>query len=265
MKPALSIRLYVCGIALAFAVCVPVNAQDWSVTATGTIEASGTGLDNAGLFGAAGSSLVGDTYTETITTNPLLNSTTACASATCAGTIGGLNNPAYDPGAAYTLTTTINGDSFKLTETTPFLNYAYLIDALSKHDTSTTLQDQVFQGTQSSGCASPSGTCVSSYILAYSLTNPFVMNFNHAINASGGLDPGSNTYFAWVENNGTPSGLTTIFYGSINTLSVRPMGGNPGGQSSVNGVPEPSTFSLLAIALIGVAIGCISRRTHARE
>jgi hypothetical protein len=249
---------------------VPVNAQDWSVTVTGTIGApttSGTGFDNAGLFGAAGSSLVGDAYTETITTDPLLNSTVACASATCAGTIGGLNNPAYGPGAAYTLTTTVNGESFKLAETVPFLNYAYLIDALSKHDTSTTLQDQVFQGTQSSGRASPSGTCVSSYILAFSLTNAFVhnLNFNHAINASGRLDPGSNTYFAWVENNGIPSGLTTIFYGSISTLSVRSTGGDPGLQSLVNGVPEPSTFSLLALALIGMAITRISRRTHASD
>jgi hypothetical protein len=243
---------------VATAACLPLHAQDWTVTVTGTIEApttSGTGFDNAGLFGAADSSIVGDKYTETMTTNPLLNSTTACSSASCSGTIGGLNNPAYGPGAAYTLTTTVNGDSFKLTETTPYLNYAYLLDALSKHDTSTTLQDQVYQGTQSSGCASPSGPCISSYILAYSLTNAFVhnLNFDHAINASAGLDPGSNTYFAWIENNGTPSGLTTIFYGSIITLSVRPTGEDAVGYS-VKGVPEPSTFALFAFGLVGLGV-----------
>jgi hypothetical protein len=150
----------------------------------------------------------------------------------------------------------VNGDSFKLTETTPYLNYAYLIDALSRHDTSTTLQDQVYQGTQSNACASPSGPCISSYILAYSLTNAFVhnLNFNHAINASTGLDPGSNTYFGWIENNGTPSGLTTIFYGSISTLSVRSIAEDPAVGYSGKGVPEPGTLALFAFALVGLGL-----------
>jgi hypothetical protein len=256
MKPALSAQLRVTGLALAVAVCLPLRAQDWSVTVTATIEApttAGSGFDNAGLFGAAGANLVGDTYTETITTNPLLNSTTDCASLSCAGTIGGLDNPAYGPGAAYTLTTTINGVSFNLTESTPFLNHAYLIDALSINDTSTTLQDQLFQDARSSGCALPITTCVSSYILAYSLTNPFVPNlsFNQQINASGGFDPGANTYFAYTQNDGTPSGLTTIFYGSIDTLTV----------SQASGVPEPATFSLLALALAGMALTRIRRHS----
>ena len=64
---------------------------------------------------------------------------------------------------------------------------------------------------------------------------------------------------------GASSGLTTIFYGSISTLSVRSTGGDPGLQSLVNGVPEPSTFSLLALALIGMAVTSISRRTHASD
>jgi opacity protein-like surface antigen len=231
------------------------QAQDWTVTVTGTIEApttSGTGFDNAGLFGAVGSSLVGDTYIETITTDPLLNSTTDCASLSCGGTIGGLDNPAYGPGAAYTLTTTVNGVSFNLTESTPFLNRAYLIDALSINDTSTTLQDQLYQDVRSSGCALPTTTCVYSYILAYSLTNPFVPNlsFNQQITASGIFDPGANTYFAYTVFNGTPSGLTTIFYGSIDTLSV-----NQG-----SGVPEPATFSLLALGVAGMALTRVRRR-----
>jgi hypothetical protein len=60
-------RLTSLSLVIAALASVPLQAQGWSVTVTGTIDApttSGTGFDNAGLFGVAGSSLVGDTYTE---------------------------------------------------------------------------------------------------------------------------------------------------------------------------------------------------------
>ena len=250
MKPSLSALL--CSSLVASAACPPLDAQDWTITATGTIEAptpSGTGFDNAGLFGAAGSSLVGDTYTETITTDPALNSSIACNSPTCFGTIGGVPNN-IGPGAPYRLSVTVNGVPFTWTESAPYLNEAYLIDALSKHDTSTTLQDQVYQEADSGNCNS---FCVYSYILAHSLTKAFVhnLNFNHAINASDSLDPGSNTYFDYTLQNGTPLGITTIFYGSISTLSVRSMGGDP---APVNGVPEPDILWLMLAGLAGLAL-----------
>ena len=59
MKRLISLLVLV----IAGLAAVPLQAQDWSVTVTGTIEApttAYTGFDNAGLFGAAGSSIVGD-------------------------------------------------------------------------------------------------------------------------------------------------------------------------------------------------------------
>jgi hypothetical protein len=91
---------------------------------------------------------------------------------------------------------------------------------LSINDTTTTLQDQAYQQIDSNGCYSESLACTASYILAYSLTTPFVpmLSFTQSITASTGLDPGSNTYFAFRNS----SGVSTLFYGSISTLSINP-------------------------------------------
>jgi hypothetical protein len=70
-------------LAVAALLTVRLASQASTVTVTGTIQApttSGSGFDNAGLFGPARASLVGDAYTETITTDPSLNSTIACNS-----------------------------------------------------------------------------------------------------------------------------------------------------------------------------------------
>jgi len=82
-----------------------------------------------------------------------------------------------------------------------------------------TLPDQVYQEADS-GNLNTFG--VFSYIVACSLTTPFVpnLNLNQPMNQSGGFDPGSNTSFNYTPQNGTPAGITTIFFGSIDTLSV---------------------------------------------
>lgn len=217
------------------------HAQAWTVSATGTIYAD-SGV-NSGLFAPLGTSLIGDTYTETITTDLSQNGEIACSTISCAGTVGG---SAYGvPGAAYTLTMKINGVSYTQTETNPTINYGYLIDGLSVHDTSTTLQDQVQQQVSSSGCPFPGfQTCTNAYILAYSTTTPFVpnLNFKQAITASSGLDSGSNAYFSYQ-----PSGAgdpTLQVYGSIKQLTV-------------NAAPEidsNSAISALVLLVGGVVV-----------
>jgi hypothetical protein len=91
---------------------------------------------------------------------------------------------------------------------------------LSINDTTTTLQDVANQEIDSNGCNSVQAACTVSYILAYSLTTPFVpmLSFTQSITASTGLDPGSITYFAFRSS----SGVSTLFYGSISNLSINP-------------------------------------------
>ena len=63
---------------LLAAVCLgalPAMAAPWTITVTGTVYSDGPygSPDQTGLFGNPGESLVGFAYTQTITTDPLLN------------------------------------------------------------------------------------------------------------------------------------------------------------------------------------------------
>jgi hypothetical protein len=204
---------------------------------------TGSWDDNVGLFGPVAGQLGGLAYTITITTDPTLNPQVDCDSISCTGTVGGSgygpygpNNP--NPAAPYTIVTTVNGVSFTQTEQNPWFNRAYQINALSIYDTLTTLQDQTYQQLISAGCGnSRAPNCVNAYVLAYSLSTPFVAvrDFNRSFVISSGLDPGSNAYFSFE----TTAGLQTRFQGSIDTLSVI-------------GVPEPATLGLLGLGLAGV-------------
>jgi hypothetical protein len=196
-------------------------AQAWTVVASGVIsEDLDHAIDDAGLFVAPGGSLSGLTYTETITTDPQQNGHPECVGdVSCLERDGG-NYYGDHSGAAYTITTTVNGVSYTQTESSPYLNRSYLIDALSINDTTTTIQDVANQEIDSNGCSSVYAACTVSYILAYSLTTPFVpmLSFTQSITASTGLDPGSITYFAFRNS----SGASTLFYGSISSLSINP-------------------------------------------
>jgi PEP-CTERM motif len=213
-------------------------AQAWVITATGTIYSDGPygTPDQTGLFGTPGLSLVGYAYTQTITTDPLLNTFFTESIPYYHQSYGGAGIGGCC-GAPYTITTTVNGVTYTQTESNPYINRSYLIDGLS---TGLYPADQVFQEVDSSGCSSGYGPCTSSYILAYSFQTAFVpsLDFEQSLIASSELDPASNTYFLF-RNGPTQQGSVnqyTVFYGSISTISIDP-------------VPEPSTLVVLASGL----------------
>ncbi len=193
----MDLRLIVGLVAYGLAASDLATADTWTITASGVIGSiGGQNYDNAGLFGPSGASLTGDSYIETISTDPLLNTGLGtCGNISCRGTIGGV--VVGGVAAPFTITITVNGLSFNQTELLPFINYSNLINALSSNDTSTTLQDSVYQGVQSAGCVAIASTCTASYIAAASTTTPFVptLSFDQSISNPSGLDAISNINF----------------------------------------------------------------------
>jgi len=243
------------GIAVvAAAALVPLQAQAWTVKVTGTIfdlpDGSPASSDGFGLFGAANAALAGDSYTETITTDPFVNSTIQCATATCLGTAGA-NAPGLSA-APYTLTVTVNGISFVHNELAPSFNSALLMNSLSAQDpTDPAPYDLLSQTVGSGDC---SGLCLFTSIEALSSVTPFIpaLDFNQTLSVAGGFnyaDTGSYTAFGVFDGQ---SSQETGFYGSIDTLSVNPK----------VGVPEPGTLPLLAAGLGCIGFMRLRRRTR---
>ena len=131
------------GIAVvAAAALVPLQAQAWTIKVTSTIfdlpDGSSASTDGLGLFGASNTSLAGSSYIgDPLTTDPLLNSTIQCATATCLGTTGA-SGPGLSAGP-FALTVTVNGVSFVHNEIAPSYNSAMLVDSLGTHDPPTRL------------------------------------------------------------------------------------------------------------------------------
>lgn len=231
------------GLPKAFGLCLLITAalfaptsaeaDPFTITITGTIQSSSGPTDTALLFGAAINTLVGTSYTETITTDPTLDSIRTSTAT---------NNTAYGGGsfgsaAPYTITTTVNGVTYSQTESNPFWNRTYL-QSVSQPN----FMDQIVQEVQSNGCVVAYGLCVESFINAYSLATPFLssLDFDQILTVPGSkLDPGSNVLFSY-RNGPTTSGSVdqfTEFTGSITSVKV-------------NHVPEPSSLVLLLTSIV---------------
>jgi hypothetical protein len=241
---------------LAATVLAPVEADAWTIKVTGTIfdmsDGSPGSIDGFGLFGAANASLVGDAYTETITTDPFLNSSIQCATATCLGTIG-----ATAPGssaAPYMLTVTVNGISFVHNESAASLNSAMLVDALSTNDpTDPAPYDLVSQSLGSGDCGAGSGgVCTFTALQALSATTPFVptLDFNQEITVAGGFNYAATGSYSAFGMFGGPSDVETSFYGSVDTLSVNRVS-----------APEPGTLLLLGAGLASIGLSRRRRKS----
>jgi hypothetical protein len=222
-------------------------AGAWTITVTGTIY-SGVNepfaIDGNGVFGLPGSPLVGSTYTETITTDPLQSSLIAFSPPVNIERSGG-PQPGFGGAAApYYISVTVNGFTYTETESSPFLIRSYLNSEIANGLGS---QDQVYQEINSAGCTGSYGPCRSSYILAYSGT-PLVpsLDFDQSIFASTNLDPGSRTYFLFRDGPIDPGTIQQYsgFYGSVDTLAVN--------------VPEPSTWATMLLGF--VSLGFVARR-----
>jgi hypothetical protein len=228
----------------------PAFASLWTVTVSGTVYADTTNapLNQTGIFGTPGASLVGDAYTETITTDPLLNTYFTESIPWFQDNYGG---PAYGGccAAPYTLTVTVNGVEYTQTEQDPFRNRSYLYNGLTQGVGS---EDQIYQEAYSSGCSSNYGLCTESYILASGSKNPFLpsVDFSQSLTVTSELlDLTSNTYFRFRDGPTAPGSVDqyTGFYGSIESISV-------------NSVPEPGTVPLFATGLGLMALLARRRR-----
>jgi hypothetical protein len=146
-----------------------VLAGPFTVTVTGTIQSGAGPTDTALLFGANIDTLVGQIYTETITTDPAFDSQTIDTSTDHEAYGGGQ----YGAAAPYTLTVTVNGITYSQSEVDPFWNRTYLLDV-----TDPNFMNQIDQEVKSSGCVIGYGSCVTSFINAYSLSTPFLHNLN---------------------------------------------------------------------------------------
>jgi hypothetical protein len=247
------------GIAIfAGAGLAPSAAHAWSITVTGTIfddayQADTRHGDGMGIFDLSDpSSLVGLSYSETVTTNPLLNGSVGCATADCLGRTGGSGSGV--PAAPYTVSVTVNGVTFTQTESTPDTNTSYLEDSLSTNNTSETLVRDGLQQDAFTNCSVVGQNCTSAGITVFSTTTPFVpsLSFNQSITAGPFAWPATSSE-AFFEYS-TPDGdIRTQFSGTIDTLSV---------NSQPVGVPEPGSFLLMGLG-VAATLGVMRLKTRA--
>jgi hypothetical protein len=212
-------------------------ASAWTLTATGTITSSPTtSFDNANLFGLGSTSLVGQSYTLTITTDPWINQYVELIP-TGGGGVNGIYSTslnaitgATELTAGYTLTITIGNQSFsQRSPRTELENIARLDNGASHNYGVAPYSDSLSQGVVSSGCSRgtssylSNGTtpCVAASIAVSSYTTPFVpyLDFNLVTSISPGAADGANFGFNYINTDNSAADSTQL-NGTLESLTV---------------------------------------------
>lgn len=252
-----NLKSYLSGVAIGIVGTLSANpASAWTVTATGTIISSPapfgtpspftTSFDNANLFALGGTSLVGQSYSLTITTDPWLNQFVELVP-TAGGGFNGIFSYNVDPAsqlietaAGYTLTVTVGGQSFSQSffrTVGTVSTIASLYNGLSHNYGVPPFEDSLSESIAGSGCSlststySSNGTpCVIATILAGSGTTPFVpyLDFNLVTTLSlSAPPPGNQVEFSFINTDNSATDSTQL-YGQIESLTVNTNSLDPG-------------------------------------
>lgn len=234
-----NLKSYLSGVAIGIVGTLSANpASAWTVTATGTIISSPTPFDNANLFAPGGTSLVGQSYSLTITTDPWLNQFVELVP-TAGGGFNGIFSYDIDPAsqlietaAGYTLTVTVGGQSFSQSffrTTGTVRTVASLYNGLSHNYGVPPFEDSLSESVAGSGCTFSSSTyssngtpCVIASIRAGSATTPFVpyLDFNLVTTLSlSAPPPGNQVEFSFINTDNSTADSTQL-YGQIESLTV---------------------------------------------
>lgn len=238
-------------LAAIIAICAATSAYGSPIIGTVSGVITSSTPDQNGLFGPVGGTLVGDSYAETVVTDPALNSFNSIETPSFHEVYGG-NNWSAGTGAPFTLTMTVNGLSYILNEADPFENMFYLNNGLSA---GVGAEDQLDETVLSEGCSSMYGPCTKSYVYPWSLTTPFIptLDFDQSFADENGINSYPQSLMFFYQTGSTVSGsadeFDTNFSGTITSVSL----------NASTSVSEPPTWAILA-GVFGVGFIVRTRR-----
>ncbi|MBV8665039.1 MAG: PEP-CTERM sorting domain-containing protein [Burkholderiaceae bacterium] len=204
---------------LAAAMAPQVQANTWTISATGTIN---SGYDSTGMFGKAGGNLAGDAFTESITIDTDAWKPTG-GSSTMTDLIGA--------GPSFTDSVTVNGHTFTLTTTSATSSSSiYLSDAPSNNFVNANLH-----GNAADGQATYAEIYAYSKLIDFLPTSNFIEDVTEPINSS----------FSQADS----------YFSTNGVLGTASFNADPGMSTlAISAVPEPAPLALSGAGLAALAL-----------